>query len=46
MFERFFLPEIEEEIAWLDRSIYHLDGTQAPHHLDAILSLRPHPAGR
>jgi hypothetical protein len=39
MFQEFFLPEIAPEIAWLDRSIYHLDGPKALPHLDAILAL-------
>lgn len=39
MFKRFFLTEIEEEVRWLDRSIYHLDGPQAVRHLDALLSI-------
>ncbi|MCK6474418.1 MAG: hypothetical protein L6R28_22095 [Planctomycetes bacterium] len=39
MFKRFFLTEIEEEVRWLDRSIYHLDGPQAVRHLDALLAI-------
>jgi len=39
MFEKFFLWEIEEEIEWLDRSIYHLDGPGALQHLDALLEI-------
>ncbi|MCZ7646144.1 MAG: hypothetical protein M5U26_12790 [Planctomycetota bacterium] len=39
VFEEFFLDEIREEVAWLDRSIYHLDGPMALRHLDAILSI-------
>jgi hypothetical protein len=39
MFREFFLPEILEEIEWLGRSIYHLDGSQALHHLDTILEI-------
>lgn len=39
MFEEFFVPEIEAEIAWLDRSIYHLDGPGALRHLDTLLAI-------
>lgn len=39
MFEEFFLPELLEEIAWLDRSIYHLDGPGALRHLDTLLAI-------
>jgi len=39
MFQRLFLPEIVDEIEWLDRSIYHLDGPNALPHLDALLSI-------
>lgn len=38
-FERFFLARLAEEIEFLDRSIYHLDGPNALHHLPAILSI-------
>ncbi len=39
MFREFFLPEIVEEVEWLDRSIYHLDGLGALPHLDALLDI-------
>lgn len=39
MFEEFFLPELLAEIAWLDRSIYHLDGPGALRHLDLLLDI-------
>ncbi len=39
MFEEFFLPELLAEIAWLDRSIYHLDGPGALRHLDTLLAI-------
>jgi uncharacterized 2Fe-2S/4Fe-4S cluster protein (DUF4445 family) len=39
LFQEFFLPEIADEIAWLDRSIYHVDGPNALRHLDALLSI-------
>lgn len=39
MFAEFVLPELEEEIRWLDASIFHLDGPDAARHIDAILSI-------
>lgn len=39
MFKEFFLEELRAEMAWLDRSIYHLDGPQALRHLDTLLEL-------
>ena len=39
MFERFFLPAIEQQTEWVGRSIYHLDGPDSVRHLDALLSL-------
>lgn len=39
MFKEFFLSEIVDEITWLDRSIFHLDGPQALHHLDTLLDI-------
>ena len=39
MFREFFLPEILAEIAWLDRSLYHLDGPGALRHLDTLLDI-------
>jgi len=38
-FAQFFLPELIDEIEWLDRSIYHLDGPRALCHLDTILAI-------
>jgi hypothetical protein len=39
MFREFFLPELLAEIAWLDRSIYHLDGPGALRHLETLLDI-------
>ncbi|MCC6728275.1 MAG: hypothetical protein IT208_02950 [Chthonomonadales bacterium] len=39
MFREFFLEEIVEEVEWLDRSIYHLDGPGALRHLDTLLEI-------
>ena len=37
-FQRTILPLLIEEVAHLDRSIYHLDGPGSLHHLDALLA--------
>ncbi len=39
MFAEFVLPGLSRQCAWLDRSLYHLDGTQCIGHLDHILSI-------
>jgi hypothetical protein len=39
MFHRFVVPSLTEQCAWLDHSMYHLDGTQAIGHLDALLGI-------
>jgi hypothetical protein len=39
MFKRFVLPALREQCEWLDYSIYHLDGSQAMCHLDALLTI-------
>lgn len=39
MFERFVLPALREQCTYLDRAMYHLDGTQCIAHLDHVLSL-------
>jgi hypothetical protein len=39
MFQRFVIPPLAAQCAWLDHSLYHLDGTQAIVHLDAILDI-------
>ena len=33
------MPGLTEQCEWLDYSMYHLDGTQAIPHLDALLSI-------
>ena len=40
MFDRFFLGRLAEECAFLDRSIYHLDGPGALCHLPSLLSIK------
>lgn len=39
MFREFVVPCISEQCRWLDNSLYHLDGTQAMCHLDALLEI-------
>lgn len=39
MFREFVVPPLAEQCAWLDYSMYHLDGTQAVHHLPALLEI-------
>jgi hypothetical protein len=39
MWRQFVLPGVEEEVNWLDRSFYHLDGRQQLIHLDDLLAL-------
>ena len=39
MYEEFFLQGIREECQFYNKSIYHLDGPIALHHLDALLSI-------
>ena len=40
MFDDVFLPGIINECRFLDRSIYHLDGPGALHHLDSLLEIK------
>lgn len=39
MFRRFVVPFLKEQCAWLDHSMYHLDGHQCLSHLDALLEI-------
>jgi len=39
MFRDLFLPGIEQQTRWVERTIYHLDGPDAIRHLDALLEL-------
>jgi hypothetical protein len=41
MYRRFVVPALTAQCAWLDHSLYHLDGTQAIIHLDALLAIEP-----
>jgi len=39
-FRRFILPAVEEEVSFLDHSIFHLDGVGAFRHLDDLLAVK------
>lgn len=39
MFEEFVVPMLTEQCAWLDHSMFHLDGHQAMCHLDLLLAI-------
>jgi len=39
MYKEFILPELSEEIDYLDASMYHLDGPGALKHLDTLLGI-------
>lgn len=41
MYRRFVVPSLTAQCQWLDHSLYHLDGTQAVQHLDALLEIEP-----
>ena len=41
MYQRFVVPALTAQCEWLDHSLYHLDGTQAMVHLDALLQIEP-----
>ena len=39
MFDRFAVPLLREQAAWLDKSLYHLDGVDALRHMDSVLAI-------
>ena len=39
MFDDFVVPALSEQCAWLDYSMFHLDGTQAMPHLESLLAI-------
>lgn len=41
MFREFVAPALTAQCDWLDYSMYHLDGTAAMVHVDALLSIEP-----
>lgn len=41
MYRRFVMPALTAQCEWMDHTLYHLDGTQAMVHLDALLEIAP-----
>jgi hypothetical protein len=41
MFKHFVVPALAEQCAWLDHSMFHLDGHQCIPHLDLLLDMEP-----
>jgi len=41
MFKQFYVPAVTEQCAWLDYSVYHLDGPECICHLDHLLAIEP-----
>ncbi len=41
MFRQFAVPALAAQCAWLDYSMYHLDGTNAMQQLDSLLEIEP-----
>jgi len=41
MFDRFVVPALTAQCAWLDCSMFHLDGTQCIDKLDSLLAIEP-----
>lgn len=39
MYRQFVVPALAAQCQWLDHALYHLDGTQALRHLDALLGI-------
>ena len=39
MFETFVVPPLQRQCAWLDQSLFHLDGPHCICHLDALLAI-------
>jgi 5-methyltetrahydrofolate--homocysteine methyltransferase len=39
MFQEFFLPALEQQLEWIGRTIFHLDGPGSLPHLDTLLLL-------
>jgi hypothetical protein len=39
MFEAFVIPPLQRQCAWLDYSLFHLDGPNCVPHLDALLAI-------
>jgi hypothetical protein len=39
MFRKFVQPSLQEQVRWLDYSLYHLDGTTCFQHIDPLLEI-------
>jgi hypothetical protein len=39
MFRKFVQPSLQEQVKWLDYSLYHLDGTTCLQHVDLLLEI-------
>jgi hypothetical protein len=39
MFDEVFLPALDQQTRWVERTVYHLDGPGAVRHLDSLLAL-------
>jgi len=39
MFERYVMPDLHRSVRQMEHAFYHLDGEEAIHHLDSLLSL-------
>ena len=40
LFEKYALPELEQNAEWFDHTVYHLDGQEQIRHLDMLLSIK------
>jgi hypothetical protein len=40
MFDTYFLPGLAQQVEWIGRTIFHLDGPRALPHLDTLLNLK------
>jgi len=39
-FKEFVIPELEEQMEWIEYPVYHLDGKEQINHLDSLLGLK------
>jgi hypothetical protein len=39
MYEEFIIPELNQQLKWLEYSTYHFDGVEQIRHLDKLLQL-------
>lgn len=40
MYNEFVMPELEQQLEWIEYPVYHFDGVEQIRHLDSILSLK------